>query len=231
MLKKLSLFTFVVFLALVPCTSLASAGGEETGEPLVPRAALAPPSEDKGGKFGLIAKKFVDYTPAGISLVPANPLVAETLETPVLLSLTIPEDNKRTHFLIATGSTYSWEQISSTAPYRVGGSLRYRLISSALPTPGEMHFRIGLLEGQADTQPSAMGTSRFRDQTSSFGLDEEVLTFLVKGNFPSLTDEQALQTALALIKSEIGVSMTVQVRIRSVSEFDVAQSFLQVWGD
>ncbi|MFN2515106.1 MAG: hypothetical protein ABR556_02730 [Pyrinomonadaceae bacterium] len=231
MLKKLSLFIFVVFLTIVPCMPLANAGGKEPVEPLLPRAAFAPAAADQGSKFGIIAKKFVSLEPEGISLVPANPLVAETLETPVLLSLTIPEDNKRTHFLIATSSLYSWDQISSTAPYRLNGSLRYRLTSSALPAPGEMRFGIGLLEGQFDSQPSTIDTSRTRDQTSSFGLDHEVMVFLLKFQFPTLTDEQALQTARAVIKSEIGVEMRVRVRVRSVLEFNVAQASLFVWGD
>jgi hypothetical protein len=194
----------------------------------MPRAAFAPAASD-GGSIGLIAKKFVSFEPE-LSLVPTNALVVETLETPVLISLTIPENKKRSHFLIATGALHSWGQISSTAPYRMGGSLRYRLTSSALPAPGEMTFGIGL-ETQIDAQPSAADTIRQRDQTSSTGLDDEVLAFVVKGNFPALTDEQALQTARALIKSEIGLTMAVRVRVRSVSEFTIANAYLQVWGD
>ncbi len=231
MLKNLFLFTFTVFLALVPCIPLANAGDKERVEPFLPRVAFAPPAADKGGKFGLIAKKFADYGSAPISLVPTNPLVAETLETPVLLSLTIPEDNTRTHFLIATSALHSWQQISSTAPYALTGSLRYRLTSSALPAPGEMSFGVGLDEVQVDTQPSAMDTFRSRDQTSSFGLDDEAMVLLLKFNFPTLTDEQALQTARAVIKSEISVQMRARARVRSVSEFDVTQASLFVWGD
>ena len=232
MLKKLSLLTLAVSLTLVPWMPLpAKAGDKEPVELLLPHAAFTSPAADKGGKFGLIAKKFADYSTAGISLVPTNPLVAETLETPVLLSLTIPGDHKRTHFLIGTSSAYSWEQISSTAPYRLTGTLRYRLTSSALPTPGEMSFGVALLEGQIDAQPSTTDTARLRDQTSSFGLDDEAMAFLVKGHFPTLTDEEALQMARALIKSEIGVEMRVRVRVRSVSGFDVTQASLYVWGD
>jgi hypothetical protein len=93
-----------------------------------------------------------------------------------------------------------------------------------------MSFSIGL-EGQFDTQPSAMDTSRVRDQTSCVGLDDEIIAFLVKGQFPALTDEQALQTARALIKSEIAWTMTVRVSVRSVSEFGIENAYLQVWGD
>jgi hypothetical protein len=230
MLKNLSLFALAVFLILAPCEPLVAAEDKGPGELLVPRASFASAAANKGGPLGIIAKKFVPFDP-DLSLIPTNPLVAETLETPVMLSLTIPDDKKRTHFLLATGALHSWEQISSTAPYRLTGTLRYRLTSSALPTPGEMGFGIGLLEGQIDTQPSAVDTSRIRDQTASFGLDDEVLAFLVKGNFPTLTDEQALQTARALIKSEIGVTITVRVRVRSVSGFFITNAFLQVWGD
>jgi hypothetical protein len=231
MLKTLSLVVLAVFLTLAPCVPLlANAEGKEPVEPLVPRAAFAPAAASKGGPLGLIAKKFVSFDPI-LSLVPTNPLVAETLETAVMLSLSIPAAEKRTHFLLATGALTSWEQISSTAPYRLTGALRYRLTSSALPAPGEMGFGGVVFEGQIDAQPSAADISRIRDQTSSFGLDDEVLAFLVKGNFPTLTDEQALQTARALIKSEIGMTMTVRVRAHSVSEFTIGNAYLQVWGD
>jgi hypothetical protein len=53
----------------------------------------------------------------------------------------------------------------------------------------------------------------------------------VKNQFPSLTDEQALQTARAVIRSEIVWTMTVRVNIRSVSEFGIENAYLQVWGD
>lgn len=231
MLKKLSLLSFAVYMTFVPCLPLsAKARDKEPIEPLVPHAAFAAAASDTGGAIGLIAKRFVSFEPEGLSLVPSNTLVAETLETPVMLSLTIPADHKRTHFIIATGVLHSWDQISSTAAYQLTGAMRYRLTSSALPAPGEMGFGIGL-DGQIDGQPSAANISRIRDQTSSVGLDEEVLAFLVKGNFPTLTEEQALQTARALIKSEIGATMTVRVRVRSVSEFGIANAFLQVWGD
>jgi hypothetical protein len=231
MLKKNSILTLAVFLALAPFgPPSVNAGDKERVEPLVPRAAFAVAANDKGGSLGLVARKFVSFEPAGLVLAPTDPLVVETLETPALISLTIPENKNRTHFFIATGALHSWEQVSSTAPYRIIASLRFRLTSSALPAPGEMGFSIGL-ETRIDAQPSASDISRQRDHTSSFGLDDEVLTFLVKGNFPSLTDEQALQTAHSLIKSEIGLTMTVRVRLRSVSEFGIANAFLQVWSD
>jgi hypothetical protein len=231
MLKKLSLLTLAVFLALVPCVPLpAKAEDKEPVELLVPRAAFVPAVPNKGGALSLIAKKFVSFEPDGLALVPTDPLVAETLETPVLISLTLPEDQKRTHFLISTGVLHSWDQISSTSPYRFTGTMRYRLTSAALPAPGEIDFGIGL-EGQIDAQPSAVDTSRIRDHGFTFGLDDEVLAFLVKGHFPTMTDEQALQTARALITSEIGVTMRVRVRVRSVSGFGITNGFLQVWGD
>ncbi|MCA1613726.1 MAG: hypothetical protein LC800_06165 [Acidobacteria bacterium] len=231
MLKKLSILTLIVSLTLVPCMPLpAKAGDKEPVELLVPRAAFAPAAADKGGSLSLIAKKFVSFNPDGLSLVPTNPLVVETLETPVMLSLTIPEDKKRTLFFIATGALHSWQQVSSTAPYRMTGAMRYRLTSSALPAPGEIGFGVGL-DGQIDAQPSAVNIFRQRDPTSSFGLDDEVLAWLVKGNFPALTEEQALQTARALIKSEIVMRMTVRVRVRSVSSFDISNAYLQVYGD
>jgi hypothetical protein len=206
------------------------AGDKEPVEPLVPRAAFAPAASDGGGSLRLITKKFVSFLPDGIALVPTNPLVAQGLDTPVLLSLTIPEDKKRTHFFISTGALHSWQQITSTAPYRFAGALRYHLASSALPAPGEMGFGIGL-EGQFDGQPSAMDTARSRDQTSSFALDDEILAWLVKNQFPTLTDEQALETARAVIKSEIVWTMRVHINVRSVSEFFIENAYLQVWGD
>ena len=230
MLKKTSPLILVVLLTLAPCAPSPAKANREPVELLVPRGASAAAADHKGGPLGLAAQRFVSFDPDGLSLVPTNPLIAETLETPVMISLTIPEDKKRTYFLIATGALHGWEQISSTAPYRMTGSLRYRLVSSALPAPGEMGFGVGL-DGQIDAQPSAADTARLRDLTSSFALDDEVLGFLVKGNFPALTDEQALQTARALIKSEIDVAMTVRVRVRSVSGFDITNAFLQVWSD
>jgi hypothetical protein len=205
-------------------------GSKEPAELLLPRAAFAPAAANEGGKLRLVAKKFVSFDPTGLSLVPADPLVAETLETPDMISLTIPEDKHRAHFLIFTGAAHSWEQILSTAPYRMTGTMRYRLTSSALPAPGVIGFGIGL-DNQIDGQPSALNTFRQRDPTASFGLDDEALVWLLKGNFPSLTDEQALQTARALIKSEIVMTMTVRVRLRSVSSFDISNAYLQVWGD
>ena len=231
MSRKLSLFALLASLTIALCApGPAEAGGGEPAEPLVPRAAFASAAAGEGGKLRLVAKKFVTFEPDGLSLEPADPLVAETLETPVMLSLTIPGDNSRTHFLLSSGALHTWEQIPSTAPYRMTGALRYLLTSSALPAPGQMGFGVGL-DSQSDGQPSAANTFRQRDQTSSFGLDDEVLTFLVKGNFPALTDEQALQTARALIKSEIAMTMTVRVRVRSVSSFNITNAYLQVWGD
>lgn len=231
MLNKIFLWTLAVFLTLVPFMPLpAMAGDKEPVEPLVARAAFAPAAPDKGGSLRLIAKKFVSFAPDGLVLVPTNPLVAQGLETPVLMSLTIPEDKKRTTFFISTGAFHSWGQISSTSPYRFTGALRYRLTSSALPAPGEMGFSIGL-DGQIDAQPSMTDTARVRDPASSVGLDDEILAFLVKNQFPTLTDEQALQTARAFIKSEIVWTMTVRVNVRSVSEFGIENAYLQVWGD
>ena len=231
MLNKLFLLTLAVSLPLVSYMPMpAKADGKKTVELLVPRAAFAPAATDKGGSLRLIAKKYVSFAPDGVLLVPTNPLVSQQLETPALVSLTIPEDQKRTHFFISTGAYHIWDQFPSTAPYRFTGSLRYRLTSSALPAPGEMSFGIGL-DGQFDLQPSALATGRFRDQSSSVGLDDELIAFLVKGNFPTLTDEQAVQTARAVIKSEIGWTMTVRVTVRSVTEFGILNAYLQVWGD
>ena len=230
MLKKLSLLTLAVSLTLAPCMPLqAWAGDKGPADLLVPRAAFAPAVAEKGGSLRLIAKKFVPFAP-DLLLVPTNPLVAQGLETPVLITLTTPEDNKRTHFFISTGALHFWDQISSTSSYRFIGTLRYRLTSSVLPAPGEMGFGIGL-EAQNDFQPSALNTARQRDQGSSFGLDDEILAWLVKNQFPTLTDEQALDTARALIKSEIVWTMTVRVNVRSVSQFGIANASLQVWGD
>jgi hypothetical protein len=231
MLKKLSLLAVAVILTLGPGLPLPTeASGKEPVEPMVPRAGFAPAALKENGSLQLIANEFVSFEPSGLALIPADPLVAQTLETSVLLSLTIPEDKKRTYFFITTGALHSWDQITSTARYRLISALRYRLTSSALPPPGEMGFGVGI-EGQIDGQPSATNTSRIRDHISSFGLDDKIMAFLVKGNFPSLTDEQSLQTARSLIASEISMSMRIRVGMRSVSEFGITNAFLQVLGD
>jgi hypothetical protein len=231
MLKKLSLLAIAVFFTLGACLPLPSeAWGKEPVEPMVPRRAFAPAASFKSGPIELIAKKFVSFDPAGLVLTPTNPLVSEALETSDLISLTIPEDKKRTHFFISTGVLHSWEQIASTANYRLTSTIRIRLTSSALPAPGEIDFGLGM-EGQLDGQPSTANTARIRDHISSFGLDDEILVFLLKNDFPSLTDEQALQTARSLIASGLSITMKVRVGVRSVSEFVVTNAFLQVWGD
>lgn len=137
MLKRSLLLTLAVTLTLVPFMPIpAVAGDREPVEPLVPRAAFAAATSNGDGSLRLLAKKFVSFLPDGLALLPTNPLVPQGLDTPVLMSLTIPEDKKRTHFFISTGALHSWQQISSTAPYRFAGALRYRLTSSALPAPG-----------------------------------------------------------------------------------------------
>jgi hypothetical protein len=231
MTKKLSLLALTLILAIGPLLPpAAQAGGKEPAEPMLPRAAFAPASTDGNGYFRLIARKFVPFDGNGIVLTPTDPQVPQGLETPVLLSLTTPEDKKRTYFFISTGALHAWEQISSASPYRFLGRLRYRLTSSALPAPGQMGFSIGL-EMQLDTQASTTNIFRQRDFVGSFGLDEEMVTWLLKTQFPSLTDEQALETARALIKSEIAWTMTAFANVRSVAEFDVGNAFLQVWSD
>lgn len=123
MLKQLSFLTLAVLLTLAPGgLAPAKAGDKEPVELLVPRAASASVAADKAGALGLIAKRFVSFEPEGLALVPTDPLVLETLETPVMISLTIPEDKKRTHFLIATGALHSWSQ--SLRPRRTAWAAR-----------------------------------------------------------------------------------------------------------
>ena len=76
-----------------------------------------------------------------------------------------------------------------------------------------------------------MQISRQRDPFLNFVLDDKVTAFLVKGNFPTLTDEQALEIAHSLLQSEITIEMKLQVRVRSVQEFSVGAPSLHVWGD
>jgi hypothetical protein len=231
MAKKLSLLALTIILALGPLLPpAAQAGGKEPTEPMLPRAAFAPAASNNSGHFGLIAKKFVFFAPGEIVLTPASPTVAQTLETPALLSLTLPEDKKRTYLFIATGVLHSWDQIASTAPYRLLGSVRFSLVSSVLPAPGEIDFGTGL-DQQVDAQPSASDIGRSRDQTWSFALDDEILAFLISNDFPSLTAEERLQLARALIASEVSISMKVRINVRSVSGFEVSNAFLNVWGD
>ena len=50
-----------------------NAGGKAPVEPLVPRAAFAAAAANKGGSLELIAKRFVDFSPTGLVLMPTNP--------------------------------------------------------------------------------------------------------------------------------------------------------------
>ncbi|HKQ52611.1 MAG TPA: hypothetical protein VJT74_09600 [Pyrinomonadaceae bacterium] len=232
MSKRITLFVFAGFLLAAACAFRPTmAGGEESAEVLLPRAAFAPALASNSGALRLIAKKFTLFEGDGLILTPASVTVAETLETPVLASVSIPRDNNRTHFLLGVGVLQSWQQVASTAPYRMTGSLRLRLTSSSLPPPGEMSFGIGLHNQQVDSQASAVDIARISDQTSSFGLDDESLPWLVKANFPALTDEQALEMTRALIESEVGMELRLRTRVRSVQEFDITNAYLQVWGD
>jgi hypothetical protein len=202
---------------------------KEQIELTVPRISFASMAGEKGGSLKLIASDFKSPE-SDILLVPTDVTAVSLLETPVLVSVLIPSDKQRTHLLMAAGATHAWTQIPSTSPYRMGGSFSFFLTSSALPPPGQMRFRVSL-DSQSETQPSAVEISRLRDPTETFGLDEKLMTFLVKGNFPALTEEQALQHARSLLQSDIQIEMKMQVRIRSVEEFDVGNAFLQVWGD
>jgi hypothetical protein len=94
-----------------------------------------------------------------------------------------------------------------------------------------MRMRGILPDSQVESQPSSVEIFRIRDPSNSFGLDEKIMAYLVKGNFPALTDEEALQTARSLLRSNIKIEMKMEVRLKSVSEFDVGNATLQVWGD
>jgi hypothetical protein len=221
----------VVFAVLAMATTArpirsSQAADQESQEPTLQSGASSP---QKSGPLKLIATDVV-FPDEGFTLVPANPTVAETLETGNVVSVVIPEDKKRTHLFVAVSGAHSWHQIPSTAPYRLTGSYRISLTSSALPSPGQFSFGVGLA-GQVESQPSAADITRFFDPASSFGLDEKALVPLLRFNFPTLTDGQLLDLARDLLRSEIKMEMKVRVRMRSVDDFTLSNAVLQVWGD
>jgi hypothetical protein len=184
---------------------------------------------EKSGTLKLIA---TDYNAGedAISLVPTNVTSAEGLESPALVSLLIPRDTNRTHLFLAVGAEREWTQVPSAAPYLFGGSYRFLLTSSALPPPGRMGMRLPF-DTQTEFQPSAVQINRFSDPNGSIGLDTKIMAFLVRGNFPTLTREQALSIAQSLLQSEVKIEMVMAVRMRSVESLTIGSAYLQVWGD
>lgn len=226
--------TFLFLTVLCFCLTVAwagtpsKAGDRESTELTVPRMAFALLSDEKSGSIRLITSDFQQHE---IAIEPTDVTVVSLHTTPVLASVSIPQDKHRTHLLISGGAGHEWAQIPSSAPYRMTGALQFFLTSPALPSPGQMRIGLLLADNQIDGQPSTVDISRPRDPVQTFGLEEKVMAFLVKGNFPTLTDEQALQTARALLQSDVLIEMKLSVRLRSVEAFGVGNAFIQVWGD
>jgi hypothetical protein len=195
------------------------------GEPTIALAA-SPPST--GGPLRLVVSEglFLD-TP--LDLVPADITVAETLETPVVVTALVPKDSNRTHLFMAVSGVHSWHQIPSSAPYRLTGTYRIYMSSSVLPPPGKFSFGLGL-DGQVDEDVSTKGITYTRDPVGAFGLDPKILAPLLSFNF-SLSQQDALQMARELIRSDITITMTVRVRMRSVEVFSLENGSVNVWAD
>lgn len=229
-MKRIVLFLAMLCfcLAVVQADQPSKADDKEAMGITVPRLAFASFSDEKSGSLRLLA---TDFKIQELVFTPTSVTALETINTPVLATVLIPEDKHRTHLVIAAGAAHEWVQIPSTAPYRMTGAFSFFLTSTVLPSPGEMRFRLPLSDGQTDFQPSTVQIDRFRDPSQFFGLDDKTLAFLMKGNFPSLTEEQALMLTRQLMQSEIKIEMKMQVRMRSVEEFDVGNGTLQVWGD
>lgn len=199
----------------------------ELRETIMPRMAFALMEGEKSGPIHLLASTSAQDE---INLVPSNVNVVSALETPVLVSVDIPKDKHRTHLLLVIDVEHDWTQIPSAAPYRMLGSFSFFLTSTALPSPGRMRIRLPL-DSQIDSQQSTVEIFRQRDPAQSLGFDEKTITFIVKGTFPALSDEQALETTRALLQSDLKIEMKLQVRLQSVSDFNVGGASMMVWGD
>jgi hypothetical protein len=193
-----------------------------------PALALAASPPSSGGALSLVASEgaFLD-TP--LDLVPADITVAETLETPVAVTAQVPKDSNRTHLFMAVSGAHSWHQVPSSAPYRLTGSYRVYLSSSVLPPPGKFSFGLGL-DAQIDDDVSTKGVTYFRDPAGALGLDPKILAPILSFNF-GLSQQDALQMARDLIRSDITITLTVRVRMRSVEVFSLENGFVQIWGD
>ena len=163
-------------------------------------------------------------------ITPTDPTTLETRQSPTILSVAVPKDDKRTYLFLSLGGVHSWHQFPSSAPYQLTGSFNQKYTSTALPAPGFFSLD-SILDGQMDDQPSVQGTTRFRDGAVSFGLENTILDAVFKVAFPAVSQEQRAQLIEEFLRSEITVELRVRVRLRSVDEFRIADAYLQVYGD
>lgn len=162
-------------------------------------------------------------------LVPASVTAVETLETPVVVSVTVPQDSRRTHLLLVFNTLNTWLKVTSTAPFAFRGENRITFTSDALPDT--FTITASDLNAQADSQPSTGATAFLQGASTSFALDEKLTARLLRARFVNLTEQQASELAKELIKCEIKMDMSVRVTLRSVNAYNLINAFLQVWGD
>lgn len=207
--------------------SHAASRSESDLLPPAPPALAAP----RGGAFHLAASAFVLPTTGPLAtLTPADPTVIQTLETPTLASVELPEDKKRTHVLLCLGGAHSWNRIASSAPYAFGGALRVYWSSPALPPPGDVRFGLGLPGNVSESMPSPQAIDYSSDPSPCVGLTPEVIAPFLEGPY-GLDPDAALTLASELIQAGGTVRTTMRPRVRSVSAFTAHNAYLQVWSD
>lgn len=197
---------------------------EFEGSTFTLRATKAP----KSGELRLITSEF--FAPdEPLTITPSDPTILETRQSPTILSVSVPKDDKRTYLFFSLGGIHSWHQFPSSAPYQLTGSFNQKYTSSVLPSPGFFSLD-SILDGQMDDQPSGQGITRSRDGAVSFGLENTILDAVFEG-FPGLSQEQRAQLIEDFLKSEVTVELRVRVHMRSVDQFRIIDAFLQVYGD
>lgn len=177
------------------------------------------------GPLRLIASEFVNVP---TQLVPADITVVETLESPVLVSLSVPADRKRNVLAFLFLGHHSWQQVVSLQRYRFDGGYRVSLASPVLPSATSFGFPI---EGQRDSAPSDEQVFRDSHREAHAILTDRQIASNLQNSFPALTPDQALDLAHNLLHSEMTLSLTLRVTVRSVSVINVGGRRFEVLSD
>ncbi len=168
-----------------------------------------------------------DFSLADVELDPTDPTTTETLQTPTLASVSLPNNPSRTSLLLCVSGPYLYAQIPSSAPFRFGGS--YRVTFKSIVLPGDFSFGFGF-NGQREFAPSTQRITRSFDPAGCAAVDEKLLGPFLANDF-GLSAEQAQMLARDLLASEVTIEESARITIQSVGFFDIGNAALQVFGD
>lgn len=163
-----------------------------------------------------------------VDLFPMDVEIDETMETPALVSLTIPRAPARRHLMLCSNSFHRWLQVPSGVPLKFRGSYRFDMFSDVLPSPGVVSVGLGI-DGILEFEPSQVTVERRYDPAGCMTLDVDLLGALLESD--SLPLDEAKELARQLLASNMTIEMILVVKSQSVGFFTVFNALLSVYGD